>query len=78
MRKLSGDQGMLLPELRAEYAKQVKARILLALEETWNNKAHAAEKLGINRTTLVEWCKKEAPHLVGPYRKGSKRVPYKG
>lgn len=54
----------LLPELRKRYEQASKRMIVRSLKKFNGNKQAAADHLGINRTTLVMWCKAHAPELI--------------
>lgn len=54
----------LLPVLRKRYEAASKRMIIRALAQFKGNKQAAADHLGINRTTLVMWCKAHAPELI--------------
>lgn len=53
-----------IPSLKREYETRCKELILWALDRYGGSKAAAAELLGVNRTTLVQWLKLHAPEHV--------------
>lgn len=54
----------LLPQLRQRYEDASRRMIIRALKKFQGNKQAAADHLGVNRTTLVMWCKAHAPELI--------------
>jgi transcriptional regulator with PAS, ATPase and Fis domain len=58
----------LIASVRKEYEAKCREIILGTLQKNFGNKQKTANELGINRTTLVEWCKRHEPRLVGKAR----------
>lgn len=54
----------LLEKIRAKYEEECWDLIMSTLKKHDYVKNKAAEELGINRTTLVEWCRRHAPKLL--------------
>lgn len=54
----------LYSDLKERHRKEEKNLIFGALEMNQYVKQKAADFLGMNRTTLVEWCKAHAPELI--------------
>lgn len=55
----------LIPKLRDKYENLANKMILKTLAKHGFVKQKAADELGIKRTTLVAWCKRHRPELVG-------------
>lgn len=54
----------IIPELRKRYEELSKKIIIRTLNKFEGNKQKTATALGLNRTTLVEWCRQHAPELI--------------
>lgn len=54
----------IIPTLRKRYEDRSKKLIIKTMKKYDGNKQATADALGINRTTLVEWCKAHAPELI--------------
>lgn len=59
-----------LPALREEYESHCMVLVMNAIMKHRYNKAAAAKELGINRTTLQNYLKKNRPELIVKRPKG--------